>query len=108
MRHKTTVKKFIKYLEDKNLATARLITVLHTAKCYDRFIEDITQREFEGFTGAGKLTTVEFLTLRTKYLELQDEERGYNQMTREDLIERIRELEQQLDFKENILKSYFR
>ena len=106
MRNKITVKEFIKYLEDNKLATARLLTVLKSVESYNYYIEDITQKEFGRFSGAGKKTTKEFKTLKSNYMQQNEEKNGYDEMTREEIIERIRELEQQLHEEKKRLKRF--
>ena len=92
MWNKTTIKEFIKYLEEYDQATTRLITVLKKIESSDYFIEDIKPKEFSKFRGAGKKTSAEFDELKSMYKETQYKEHGYDKMTREELLERIREL----------------
>ena len=98
MRHKTTAREFIKYLEDKQLGTTRLIRGLK--ELYDYYIEDVTESEIDKLylRGVGNKTKEEFFRLKKEYHERQDAEtkRRQNEMTREELVERINELEHML------------
>jgi N-acetylmuramoyl-L-alanine amidase CwlA len=93
MRQKTTVTEFINELENSKIATNRLLTILKRIKEHNYFIEDITPKEMGRFRGLGKKTKEELITLIKNYTEQQDNEKGYNKMSRKELIQRIRELE---------------
>ena len=105
MKTKTTVGEFIKYLEENKLATVRLITALNYVKDYGYFIEDITKKELTRLRGTGKKTTAEYLKLRADYLEKKEVKIGYDHLTREELIERIKELEYLLHREKRRLKT---
>ena len=68
------------------------------------FIEDISKKEFQRFIGAGKLTQAEFLKLKTEYLQKQGD-KGYDEMTQDELIERIKELEGLLHLEKKRIRS---
>ena len=95
MRHKTTAREFIKYLEDNNLGTTRLMTALKELEEYNYYIEDVTEGEIYHLRGTGKKTKEEFFRLKREYHEWQEAvaKRSQDEMTREELIERINELE---------------
>jgi len=101
---KTTVKEFIKYLKENDLATTRLMTALNSIEYYDYYIEDISRQEFENISGVGENTTKKFFQLRAEYLEKQYAKSGYGEMTREELIKRIKDLEYILHREKNRIK----
>lgn len=124
---KTSIRDFINYLEDNDLATVRLLNTLKKLDgfFYDKDVKEhfediryITDRSFFRERNVGMKTLKEFKLLRTEYMQYLDSDghiKKYAEVQRDryatllrlDILKTVKTIEDEIDFVENALLEKF-